>query len=204
MMKLYWSSRSPYVRKVMIVAHELGVANEIETVRTLVHAGEPNRDYMAVNPLSKIPTLVAGDLVLHDSVVICDYLDETYGSGRLIPREGQPRWTALVRQSLADGIIDTAILWRLERTREPGTQSEALLAACPAKIGAALDVLEGDAGFPALTVTIGEIAVASALSYLDFRFADEPWREGRRPRLAAWFGEFSKRPSMTATVLVDK
>jgi glutathione S-transferase len=86
MMKLHWSPRSPYVRKVMIVAHELGLADRLETVRTVVGGTTPHLALMRENPLGKIPTLVLEDgSVLYDSPVICEFLDTLHDGPKLFP-----------------------------------------------------------------------------------------------------------------------
>jgi glutathione S-transferase len=203
-MRLFWSSRSPFVRKVMIVAHELGIAGEIETMRVVVQSSNPNPEVMKFNPLGKVPTLIVrDDFVLYDSRAISEYLDATHGKGNIFPADGPERWQALKRQALADGIMETDIMWLGERNRKPDLRSEALIAGCRKKIGAAVDALEGDPGLMAKDeVTIGQIAAVSALAHLDFRFPDEPWRPSR-PKLAAWFEAFSRRPSVEATAYVD-
>src|SRR5918911_4567025 len=97
---LHWSPRSPFVRKVMVAAHELGLADRIERVRTVVRmTARPNPDLLPDNPLGKIPTLVLADgTALFDSVVICEYLDALAGGGILFPSPGRERWTTLSRQ----------------------------------------------------------------------------------------------------------
>ena len=101
-MKLHWSPRSPYVRKVMIAAHELGIADELGLERVVVNPADPSRRVMQFNPLGRIPTLVLDDgTILHDSAVIIEYLDERYG-GTLIPRNGPARWASLTQQALQD------------------------------------------------------------------------------------------------------
>ena len=95
-MKLYWSPRSPFVRKVMVFAHETGLASRIETVKTPVSSTAANRELMRVNPLGKIPTLVTDDgKVLFDSYVICDYLDGLHTGAKLIPQSPDIRWQTL-------------------------------------------------------------------------------------------------------------
>ena len=85
-MKLHWSPRSPFVRKVMIAAHELGLVERIELVRSVADMKRPNAAIMADNPLSKIPTMTLGNGEPNfDSVVICEYLDDLAGGGRLFP-----------------------------------------------------------------------------------------------------------------------
>src|SRR3977135_3879917 len=105
-MKLHWSPRSPFVRKVMIVAHEVGLTDRITRVRTVVATTRPHAPLMEENPLSKIPTLVLDDgTVLYDSPVICEYLDSLHAGCKLVPADGKERMTALRRQPLADGVV---------------------------------------------------------------------------------------------------
>ena len=117
-MKLHWSPRSPFVRKVMIVAHELGLADRLDCVRTVVATTKPHAVLMEENPLSKIPTLVLDDgTVIYDSPVICEYLDQLHDGPKLIPAALPERMTALRRQALGDGFLDFLLLWRNERER---------------------------------------------------------------------------------------
>src|SRR5690349_496535 len=142
-MRLHWSPRSPFVRKVMLAAHELGLTDRIERVRTVVRMTRPNPDLLPDNPLSKIPTLVLADgTVLIDSVVICEYLDALAGSGILFPPSGRERWTALARHALGNGLLDILILWRNERDKPQGKQLPELLASFALKTRATLDRLE--------------------------------------------------------------
>src|SRR5580704_9148750 len=117
-MKLHWSPRSPFVRKVMIVAHERGLIDRIACVRTVAATGKPHAELMKDNPLSKIPTLVLDDgTILYDSRVICEYLDALDGTPTLFPKEPEARITALRRQALGDGFLDLLVLNRNERER---------------------------------------------------------------------------------------
>ena len=203
-MKLYWSPRSPFVRKVMVFAHEAGVAGRIETVKTLVSSTAANRELMRVNPLGKIPTLVTdGGMVLFDSYVICEHLDSLHGGERLIPQQPELRWQALRWHALGDNLLDNLVPWRGELMRPKPQQSPETLAAYDAKTRASLDFLEGEAAtLSATAVSIGHVAVGVALGYLDFRFPDLGWRDGR-PKIAAWHATFALRPSYQATLPVD-
>jgi glutathione S-transferase len=183
----------------MIAAHELGIAGRIETVRVVVDAANPNPDVIRHNPLGRVPALLLDDgTVLHDSVVIVEYLNEME-HGALIPRGGPARWDALTLQALADGIMEADLRWLEEKRRPPAEQRAAIVAGIRTKIDGALDQIERT---PPGSVTVGAIALASALAHLDFRFPEAPWRPDC-PRLAAWFELFSKRPSMTATEFLD-
>jgi glutathione S-transferase len=203
-MKLHWSPRSPFVRKVMIAAHELGLADRLECVRTVVATTRPHALLMQENPLSKIPTLVLDDgTVLYDSPVICEYLDQLHGGVRLIPAELPARMTALRRQALGDGFLDFLLLWRNERERPAERQSQVHLSTYAEKRKAILLGLDKEAGELAATpFSIGHIAIGCALSYLDFRFADDGWRGGHS-RIAAWHATFAARPSVRATEPID-
>lgn len=203
-MKLHWSPRSPFVRKVMIAARELGLADRLDLVRTVAITTQPSPTLMADNPLNKIPTLVLDDgVALFDSRVICEYLDGLGGRPALFPSAGAERWRALRRQALGDGLMDLLVVWRGERARSPELRSAPHLAAYHAKGIAALDLLEAEAGPPPEgPIDIGDISVGCALAYLDFRFADLAWPRGR-PRLDAWRRAFDARPSALASRIVD-
>lgn len=197
-MKLFHSPTSPFVRKVMVVAHELGLADRIEMLPSAVHPVTRDGRVLAVHPLAQVPTLILDDgAAIADSRVICEYLDHQ-GQGRLFPAPGAARWSALNLQSTADGVLDAALLIRYELTaRTEAERSRAWMDGQTAKIASALDWFETQAAMRA-NVDIGTIALACALGYLDFRFAELGWREGR-PDLAAWFAAFGARASMRAT-----
>jgi glutathione S-transferase len=201
-MKLHWSPRSPFVRKVTIVAHERGLVDRLQCVRTVAAMTKPHAALMADNPLSKIPTLVLDDgTALYDSSVICEYLDALDGKPQLFPIERARRMLALRRQALGDGFLDLLVLARNERLRVQPSQEH--LASAAARSAAVLDSLEREADALAASVfDIGHIAIGCALSYLDFRFTDQNWRQGR-PRLAAWHRDFAARPSVRASEPVD-
>ena len=204
-MKLHWSPRSPFVRKVMVCAHETGLADRIELVRSVVAQSQPNVELMRVNPLSRIPALVTDDgQALFESVHVCESLDSLHDGPRLFPRTGPRRWEALRWHALGEGMMEISILWRNERIRPEARQSTELLTAFDLKIRASLDFLEREAAaISRRTLNIGHIAIGCALGYLDFRFPDVTWRERRRD-LGAWFEIFSQRPSMRQTFPVDE
>ncbi|MDX2158300.1 MAG: glutathione S-transferase N-terminal domain-containing protein [Hyphomicrobiaceae bacterium] len=204
-MRLYWSSRSPFVRKVMVVAHETGLVSRIETIRTVVAPTKPNAEVMALNPLNKLPTLVLDDgSALYDSRVIAEYLDSLHDGPRLFPPAGRPRFEALRLQALGDGALDFLLVGLSERARPEAQQSPELKAALATKFRAAFDRLEAEAGAGALAGSfgIGQIAVACVLGYADFRYAAEGWRNGR-PKLAAFAQSIANRPSLVATTHMD-
>ena len=199
-MTLHWSPRSPFVRKVMVAAHERGIANRLTLVRSVAMTTEPNPALMAANPLNKIPTLDLGDgRPLSDSRVICEYLDCIGDAPSLFPKNAT-RWAALRRQALADGLLDLLVTWRGERSRQ--TASQPHLDAFARKAQATLDRFEAEVEAPPESIDIGDIALGCALGYADFRFAHLDWRAGR-PRLAGWHAAFGKRPSARATAIVD-
>lgn len=202
-MQLFWSSRSPFVRKAMVAAHEAGIAGSIETRRVVVGANNPNADVMAVNPLNKIPTLVLADgTALYNSRVICEYFDTLHTGAPLFPRDGDARWAALRLQALGDGLMEVLVQRLGEQARPQEAQSEKHLIAYRLKMAATLDRLEGNSQALQAPLAIGQIAVGCALAHMDFRFGADNWRGGR-DRLARWFDAFDQRPSMQATRFVD-
>ena len=203
-MKLHWSPRSPFVRKVMIFAHETGLAERFERVRTVVAMTQPNAALMRDNPLSKLPTLVLDDgRVLFDSFVICEYLDGLHAGAQLLPKSGPERWNVLRWHALGNGLLDMLVLWRNERDREPQRQVKEMLDAYGSKCAATLARLDQEAAvLDAAPFGLGHIAIVCALGYLDFRFAGFDWRAAQL-RIAAWFAAQSQRPSVRMTAPVD-
>ncbi len=203
-MKLHWSPKSPYVRKVMICVHELGLTGKVTTIRSVADMKSPNPAILRDNPLSKIPTLMLDDgEALFDSLTICEYLDHLAGGHRLFPPAGPDRWQALTWHALGSGLLDILILWRNEREKPKERQTPIWISAFAIKVEACLDRL--DSLVPQLDAAafgIGHAAIGCTLSYMDFRFAALDWRDGR-PALAAWHQLFSARPSAIATEIVD-
>ena len=195
-MKLYFSHASPYARKVRMAALEVGLLDR--TTLEVTDAWSATKGLPDDNPLCKVPTLVLDDgTALFDSPVICEYLDHL-GGGSLFPPAGPARWQALRLQALGDGLCDAAVARRLETMRTDNLRSDSWIARQTAAMVRACDTLESWADDLSGSVTIGTLAVATALGYLDLRFADDTWRAGR-PKLAAWFEEAAKRSSFLAT-----
>jgi glutathione S-transferase len=198
-MRLYFSPTSPYVRKVLVSARELGLSAQLELIGIALTPINPHDALRSSNPLGKIPALITDDRqALYDSPVICEYLDALVGGHRIFPPVGPSRWTALRRQALADGILDAAVSVRYEQTlRPPQLRWQDWVQGQWLKVRTALDALEREPLEDVLD--IGTIAIACALGYLDFRYAGDDWRAGR-PRLAAWAGKIQQRPSLQATL----
>jgi glutathione S-transferase len=198
-MQLHYNVASPFVRKVMAVAIETGLTERIEPVKSVPSPVAPVAELNADNPLGKVPCLVTNDgVALYDSRVICEYLDSLHHGPKMFPPSGAARWTALRRQALGDGIMDAAVLTRYETfTRPEEARWDAWIDSQKQKFRRSLDALEAESTSLDV-VDVGTLAIACALGYLDFRFADENWR-ARRPRLAAWFEQFAKRPSIATT-----
>jgi glutathione S-transferase len=193
-MKLHYSQTSPFVRKVMIAAHEKGLADRIEFV-----SGDLTDD----NPLEKVPALVTdkGE-ALYDSLVICDHLDSQGGGPELIPGDPVKRSTVLRRHALADGIMEAALACVMETRRPDDKQWADLVTRQRGKISRALDVLEAEAKALGDTVDLSTISVGAALGYVDVRLGDLNWRDGRSKH-AKWYESFANRPSMAGTAPAD-
>jgi glutathione S-transferase len=203
-MKLHWSPRSPFVRKVNIVLEELGLTDQVERIRSVaVFAAPPNPEILADNPLGKIPALITDDgRKLFDSRVICEYLVTQAGRDNLLPTDPDARIKHLRWQALGDGLTDILLLWRTERGR--GDRADpVILAAFETKTRAALALLEEESAD--LTQTgfgLGHISIVCTLGQLEFRYADCGWKAAL-PGLAAWYAEVTQRPSVAATAIVD-
>jgi len=194
------SPSSPYARKIRVALHELGATQAVH-VRD-VNAHDPQSGLRDVNAAGRIPTLVVDGRMLHDSPVILEWVDATFGP-RLLPPAGDARWDALVRQATGDGLTDTLVPWRMEQMRPESERSSAFQAGCRARANRILDALEQGAARGGLdgsdgAFDVGAIGIACALGYLDFRFGDLGWR-ATRPALAGWYSAIASRPSMHAT-----
>ncbi|WP_414447807.1 glutathione S-transferase family protein [Burkholderia sp. 22PA0099] len=192
---VYYSPMSPFVRKVLVCAAELGI--ELEPLSRQLSPVSRNAEVAAHNPLGQVPTLVGTPLdeALYDSRVICEYLDAPHG--KLFPT-GDARWRALREQALADGMLNAALLRRYEQVIRPdGGRHAPWDDGQHEKVVAALDRFEQWAPEFGARVEIGTISIACALGYLDLRFPEQNWRA--RPALAAWHAQFAQRASMLAT-----
>ena len=196
-MKLIYSVPSPYARKARVALIEARLEGRVETEAIDPWADPPG--FRGDNPLGKVPTLTRDDgPPLFQSNAVCEYLN-FIGDAQLYPTDGPNRWAALRQLALADGILDASVTARMELTfHEPDQISQKLVERQELSVAQALDALESEAPDLSGPVTIGQISVACALGYRDFRFADVDWRAAH-PQLAGWFADFADRPSMTAT-----
>lgn len=197
---LYWAPSSPFVRIVMIAAHELDIVDRIETeeatVENIVDLVSP------VNPLAQIPTLVteSGEPIF-DSANILTWLDETY-DGSLCGRDTPARWAIAARQTVANGLMDAAVSARHLALQPEGHRPDSFIdrlrdrrKRALAHLDKTLDPANGQAGHP---ITADAITTCCALGYLDFRYPQEDWRSDH-PGLTKWVADIAKRPSVAAT-----
>ncbi|MDY7069423.1 putative GST-like protein YibF [Pseudomonas extremaustralis] len=200
-MTLFHNPASPFVRKVRVLLIETGQQDRVALLASMPSPVAPDAQLVQGNPVGKIPALrLADGSVVHDSRVILDYLDHQHVGNPLIPRDGSARWRRLTLASMADGIMDAAVLVRYESALRPVEKHWALwLDEQRNKIRRTLAELEQDAiAELASHFDVASISVACALGYLDFRHPDMHWRADN-PKLAAWYAEVSQRPSMLET-----
>jgi glutathione S-transferase len=202
-MKLIGSVTSPYVRKVRVVLAEkkLDYAFELENVWS------PDTKITASNPLGKVPCLVMEDgSAMYDSRVIAEYLDTLTPVCKLLPTNSRDRASVKVREALADGVGDAAVLAYLERTQRPAElQSQAWIDRQLGKVRAGLQVMSDNLGEQPFCMgihyTLADVAVGCVLGWLSLRFPEIDWR-GDYPNLARLFDKLSERPSFKDTVPV--
>jgi len=197
-MKLAFSPASPYVRKVTACAIKRGLDKQVERVKI----GTTDPELLKYNALSKVPTLILDDgTTIFDSPVICEYLDSVGSAPKLFPAAGPARWKALTQEALADGILDATQPRRREIALPQDEGRKGYIALQQGKVARALDEFEKQAGSLGNLDTIGEITIGCALGYLDFRYANEPWRPGH-PKLEAWYAKVAKLPPLAETMPV--
>lgn len=199
-MRLLYQTHSPFARKALVFAHELGVADQLDVIHCETSPTNRNDDVFALNPLGKVPVLITDDgTTLFDSSVICAYLNERYSEVELIPTDPSARYISLCLEALADGLSEAGILARWESVRRPEhLRHPAFLEGQLMKLEEGYDYIErnvclGD------RVSIGEIALATSLSWLEFR--ELPSFRTAHARLSEWLDDFSERASMKATIL---
>ncbi|MEL1263351.1 glutathione S-transferase [Pseudoxanthomonas putridarboris] len=199
-MRLLYQTHSPYARKVLVFAHETGLADRIEVIHHETSPTLRNEEVFSQNPLGKVPVLLRDRLPpIFESDVICAYLDTLHGGRPLIPLVGETRWKTLQTQAVAQGIADAGIAVRWESVRRPeALRYPALRDGHIDKLVASYDWLERELDVDG-PIDVGHIAIAAALSWIEFRAL--PDFRGNRPRLAHWFDAFGNRPSMRATRL---
>ncbi|MEM6374094.1 MAG: glutathione S-transferase [Pseudomonadota bacterium] len=198
-MKLYHSPASPFVRKVLVLLHELDKADAVELATVQTTMLQTDASLMAANPLARLPALERSEgTTLYDSRVITAYLDDLFDGG--LYGTGARRWETLTLEATGDGMMDSAVAMVYEaRLRDAAQQSPDIIAAHWAKVERALDVLDTRwMSHLSGPVTAGHIAVGCALGYLDFRHEARNWRQGREG-LAGWFDGFAARLSMRET-----
>lgn len=183
------SPASPYGRKCKISLLVLGLTGQIEIIKA--NTLDPADTMRQQNPLGKIPILITNEgMELFDSPVICEYLDSAAGGGKLFPT-GNARWPALKLQALGDGILDSALLQVYERRyRSEELVHQPWLDMQQEKIDGALTWLEANTPDVSDQPAIGEITIACALGYLDFRHGGK-WRDAH-PGLVAWLDDFAR------------
>lgn len=193
-MRLYANAASPFARKARVIAYELGLKLELINTSPL-----QDENFRQVNPLGKIPALVLDDgSLLIDSRVICEYLN-ALGGGKFFPgatiwRSSSGRWRALGLAALGDGLADAAVAWIILGRETPVAESARRRQM--QAIVSTLDRLERTKFLD--PPTIGEISVACALGYLEFRLVDMNWKSSH-PRLHAWYCKFCDFAAMKAT-----
>jgi glutathione S-transferase len=199
-MKLIGSLASPFTRKVRVVLAEKKIEYEFEIDNPWDAAtGVPAR-----NPLGKVPVLVLDDgTTLFDSRVIVEFLDNASPLSRLLPSGNRERIEVRRWEALADGVIDAAVLVRMEHRRKPAQRSPEWIERQMGKVRAGLAAMDADLGdkpwCAGSVYTIADIAVGVCLAWLDFRFPDLDWRKDHA-NLARALAKLSERPSFAETV----
>lgn len=197
-MKLIGSATSPYVRKVRIVMAE----KKLDYQFVLEDVWAKDTKIGTSNPLGKIPCLVMeGGEAIFDSRVIVEYLDTLSPVGKLIPAQGRERAEVKTWEALADGVMDAAILARLEATWDGRTEDQrctAWIERQMEKIDHALQAMNSGLAEKAycsgIHFSLSDVAVGCALGYLDFRFPGIEWRQ-RHPNLVRLQDKLVLRPS---------
>ena len=200
-MKLLGTNASPYARKVRLVLLEKNIPHEY----LIAPPREPSSQVALINPLGRIPALILDDeTCVYDSPVIAEYVDSLNDAPILIPRTNALARMRVKRwEALADCIMDSAVVVRTESMRPADKQEADNISrhndAITRTLAHAAEQLGQSVWCEGAAITLADLALASALIYLDLRQAERNWR-GAHPNLALWFAKISKRPSVRATL----
>ena len=200
-MKLIGSTTSPYVRKARLVLLEKNIPHTF----VINSPHEPNNDVPLFNPLGRVPALILDDgTCVFDSTVIAEYADTLNDTPTLIPRhDALARMQVRRGEALADGIMDSAIVVRNERVRPAEKQEQANIDLHNGAITHALEHVAGQLGqrewWIGDRISLADLALVSALAYLDLRQPERDWRSAH-PNLASWFNRLGTRPSVRAAL----
>jgi nitronate monooxygenase len=196
-LKLFFNQTSPYARKARVAAHELGLAPQIEWIE--VDPWQEPDNLTAANPLSKVPALGFSDgrVVTESDTIIQALANLVPGSG-LVPGDAGNAADALARAALCQGLIDASFIAVIEARRPAAQQWRDWVVRQERAVGRALAHIENAFDLSDTRFDIGDIGLACALAYLDFRWPHLGWRE-RSPRTNSWFECVRLRPSMLAT-----
>ncbi len=198
-MKLYYADASPFARKVRVLAYEIGITPQIEIIT--INPWDTTGGLAQFNPLNQVPTLITDDnVVLYDSTVICEYLDNLHTGEKRIPTEFKARIAMQKLQALANGMMNAAVLQVVEVLRRPeALRWDNWIELQRTMRNNGLQELEKTIDdWSATSFNLGQIAVACSLGYFDFRLAAEDWR-ATCPRLAQWYAEIAQYPAMQTT-----
>jgi glutathione S-transferase len=204
-MKLIGSNTSPYVRKARLVLLEKNIPHTY----LVDPPSDPKSEVYRVNPLGRVPALILDDgTCVFDSPVIAEYADTLNDTPILIPRnDALARMRVKRWEALADGIMDSAIVIRNEQLRTKEMQLAATLDLHSSAISRTLEHVAAQLGqrewCEGNSITLGDLALVSALAYLDLRQAVGDWRRAH-PNLAAWFKRMSARPGVAASLVDNK
>jgi len=197
-MKLYYAGASPFARKALATMIECGLRDKVEVVPANPHKSLPA--FVALNPFSKIPVLeLENGKVIYESYFICEYIDGLAGGGVVLPQRGAARDEVLRKHMLGNGLMEASVLRRVESLRGKDTDREKNLLRQITITQRALDRLEAEADSLGAGLDLGNLCIAIALDYLDFRFGEDGWRQGR-PHLAKWHEQYGMRSSLASTM----
>lgn len=199
-MKLYYTTTSPFARKVRVVIKEAGLDNEVTLVKSIVR--DPQSSLLQLNPPSKVPVLeTSGGIIISETNYICAYLEANFENVHIFPG-GTDRWPALALEGLACGLLEGTVTWvRAMRAPEPIRNPKAI-ALEEGRVIRCIDtfeVLSRDWRVAEAPFHLPQITLSCALGALSFRLPHVDWREGH-PNLSAWWDRISARSTMIETV----
>lgn len=207
-MKIIGSFVSPYVRKVLVCLELKGIGYEVDPITPFFG----NDEFERLSPLRRIPVMIDGDLVLTDSTVICEYLDEIQPDPPLLPKEPKERARARWLEEFADSRLGDVFIWGLFYPKyvsprvwgEPVDEAR-IERSLTTEIPAALDYLERElpeSGYLFGAIGLADISIASFFRNAEYAgFTIDPLRW---PRCAGFVAEVLANPAFAKLLKLEQ
>lgn len=202
MIKIIGNAVSPYVRKILVILTMKGIPFEIDPIVPFFGDDE----FAEISPLRRIPVLIDGDMVLNDSSVIAQYIEETHPHPSILPATAKARAHARWLEEFADSRMGDVFIWKCfgavviaPAIFGAPRDLDAFRKVLDTEVVEVMDYLESVTpaeGFLAGPFGLADISVA--VMFRNIAYARWSPDAARWPKTAAWLARAEAHPAMKA------